>query len=119
MKFVSWAFLAILGLVIIVLSIGNKGAVTFSFFPFPFEMQVPLFILILAGGFLGVILGSVKTWMVDGKARRENRDHKRQVLKLQGDVNRLTRELTEKEATGTAAASKNLTLTDQRKSDAA
>lgn len=119
MKLVSWVFMALLGLAIIILSIGNKADVTFSFYPLPFEMDVPLFALILAGGFLGVLLGSFKTWVNDGKARRENRLNKREVVKLQGEITRLTREATEKEAALKKTASDNLSLTDQRKSNAA
>lgn len=111
--------MALLGLAIIILSIGNKDAVTFSFYPLPFAMDVPLFALILAGGFLGVLLGSLKTWMSDGKARRENRQGKRDLLKLQGEVSRLTQQLEEKEAASQEAASQNLSLTDQRASKAA
>ncbi len=119
MKLVSWVFMALLGLAIIILSIGNKADVTFSFYPLPFEMDVPLFVLILAGAFLGVLLGSLKTWMNDGKARRENRQNKREVVKLQGEITRLNRTVDEEEAALKETASKDLSLTDQRKSDAA
>lgn len=119
MRIISWTFLALLGITIIILSIGNKDAVTFSFYPLPFAMDVPLFALILAGGFIGVLLGSVKTWMSDGKARRENRQNKREIAKLQGDITRLIREKEEKEAVYQETASSNPLLTDQRKSDAA
>ncbi len=119
MRFVSWVFVALLGLAIIILSIGNKADVTFSFYPLPFVMDVPLFVLILAGGFLGVLLGSLKTWMNDGKSRRENRQNKREVVKLQGEITRLNREIAEKEAALKETASGDLTLTDQRNTDAA
>ncbi|MBL4907806.1 MAG: hypothetical protein JKX94_10175, partial [Sneathiella sp.] len=58
-------------------------------------------------------------WMSDGKALRDNRQGKRDILKLQGEVTRLNRELTDKEAALKETASDNLSLTDQRKSDAA
>ncbi len=45
MRIISWIFLASLGIAIIILSIGNKEAVTFSFYPLPFAMDVPLFAL--------------------------------------------------------------------------
>ncbi len=119
MRIVSWAFLVLLGLSIVTLSIGNKAAVTFSFFPLPFEMDVPLFALILAGGFLGVILGSLKTWMSDGKIRRENRANKREILRLQGEITRISREVADKETALNEAVSHNLALSDQSKADAA
>lgn len=119
MRIISWIFLASLGIAIIILSIGNKEAVTFSFYPLPFAMDIPLFALILAGGFIGVLLGSLKTWMNDGKSRRENRQSKREIAKLQGDILRLNREKQGKEAAQQETASSKPALTDQRKSDAA
>ncbi|MBL4666009.1 MAG: DUF1049 domain-containing protein [Sneathiella sp.] len=92
MKIISWVFMAILALAIVTLSIGNKGPVTFSLYPLPFVIEVPLFALILGGGFLGILLGSIRTWMSDGKARRENRASKQEVLRLKGEVARLEKE---------------------------
>lgn len=89
MKIISWAFIAVLAVAIITLSIGNKGPVTFSLYPLPFVIEVPLFALVLGGGFLGILLGSVRTWISDGKARRENRANKQEVLRLKGEVARL------------------------------
>ncbi|MBL4739363.1 MAG: DUF1049 domain-containing protein [Sneathiella sp.] len=119
MKIFSWAFLAIIGVTIVILSMGNKGDVSFSFFPLPFEMEVPLFALILAGGFLGVILGAVRTAVSVAKARSEARQGKREIVKLQGEVTCLTREL-EATKTSTRQATANApALSDQSKSNAA
>ncbi|MBE7636111.1 DUF1049 domain-containing protein [Sneathiella sp. P13V-1] len=119
MKYISWAFLAILGLIIITLSIGNRDTVTFSLFPLPFVMDIPLFILILSGGFLGVILGAFRTWMADGKARRENRANKQEVLRLKGVVSRLEREMAAQDAAIAKDADHLLKLADHRKDSAA
>lgn len=92
MKLFSWLFIATLALVIIVLSIGNKAAVIFSLYPLPFEMELPLYILILGGAFLGVLLGSLRTWISDGKARKENRAYKQEILRLKAELARLESE---------------------------
>ncbi|WP_169543782.1 LapA family protein [Sneathiella aquimaris] len=94
MKLISWIFLIFLGIFVITLSIGNRESVSFSLFPLPFVMDVPLFMLILAGGFLGVLLGAFRTWISDGKLRRENRQLKQEVGKLKGDLSRLAAEKT-------------------------
>lgn len=119
MKIFSWAFLASIGVAIVVLSMGNKGSVAFSLFPLPFEMEVPLFALILSGGFLGVLLGAVRTWMAVARARAEVRQGKREIVRLQGDVTRLTRELEAAKETRQQGASDTLSLSDHSKSNAA
>lgn len=92
MKLFSWLFIVLLGLAVIVLSIGNKDSVAFSLYPLPFELDLPLFVLILAGGFIGVLLGSLRTWIADGKARSASRAHKQEVLRLQAELDRLKKE---------------------------
>lgn len=92
MKLFSWIFIAALALVVIILSIGNKAAVAFSLYPLPFEMELPLYILILTGAFIGVLLGSLRTWIADGKARKENRANKQEVLRLKAELARLENE---------------------------
>ena len=119
MKIFSWAFLATLGVAIVILSMGNKGDVLFSFFPFPFEMEVPLFALILAGGFLGVLLGAVRTGITTAKARGENRRGKREIARLQGEVTRLARELEATKAQEVGTTTNTPALSDQSKSKAA
>ncbi|MEH6404603.1 MAG: LapA family protein [Sneathiella sp.] len=119
MKIFSWAFLAILGVAIVILSMGNKGDVSFSFFPLPFEMEVPLFALILAGGFLGVLLGAVRTGITTAKARGENRQGRREIAKLQGEVTRLTHALDAAKAQDARGSTNTPALSDQSKSKAA
>ena len=114
MKYISWGFIALLCLIVLTLSIGNRDAVTFSLFPLPFVMDVPLFILILAGAFIGVLLGSLRTWMADGKARRENRQHKQEALRLKGEVDRLEKIIAEKDAAITKDADHLMKIADQR-----
>ncbi|GLQ04972.1 lipopolysaccharide assembly protein LapA domain-containing protein [Sneathiella chinensis] len=114
MKKLSWLFVLPLALVIILLSIGNREAVTFSLDPLPFVMDIPLYLLMLGSGLLGLVLGAIRTKIADGRTRAENRANKREVLRLQGEVTRLNRELAERpgaEATDTPTTRQ---LTDQR-----
>lgn len=113
MKLISWVFVALLAVAVIILSVGNKESVTFSFFPLPFVMDVPLFLLILAGAFFGVLLGAFRTWLSDGKLRRENRELKREALKMEGDIARLSKILKENEEALQPSSQNNLKITDQ------
>jgi len=118
-KYISWGFIALLCLIVVTLSIGNRDAVTFSLFPLPFVMDIPLFILILAGAFIGVLLGSLRTWMADGKARRESRHNKQEAARLKGEIARLERKIAEKDAAITKDADHLMKIADQRDNSAA
>ncbi len=113
MKLVSWVFLALLAIIVITLSVGNKDVVTFSLFPLPFVMDIPLYLLILGGALIGLVLGAFRTWLSDGKLRRELRELKRENLKLEGDLGRLNANLKEKEQEAQSASADTLKITDQ------
>jgi uncharacterized integral membrane protein len=119
-KIISWAFMALLALAIIILSIGNKAPVPFSLFPLPFEMELPLFILILAGGFIGLLLGSFRTWVSDGKSRKKARSGNQEILRLKGEISRLQNELQVVEgssAAGHEGATPNASFQQQKLTD--
>ncbi|WP_025897324.1 LapA family protein [Sneathiella glossodoripedis] len=112
MKLISWIFIAALALVVIILSVGNKAPVVFSLYPLPFEMELPLYILILAGAFIGVLLGSVRTWIADGKARSENRAHKQEVLRLKAELAKLEAQQSENRSTDEDSRERMLKITE-------
>ncbi|WP_288905341.1 LapA family protein [uncultured Sneathiella sp.] len=100
LKFISWILFLVIALVIAALSIANRETVTFSLDPLPFAFDLPLFGLLLAAGFIGLIIGSVVTWLRGHGVRHENRVHKREVEELKGRNMALTRDLEEARARG-------------------
>lgn len=102
LKFLSWILFLVIALVIAALSIANRETVTFSLDPLPFAFDLPLFGLLLAAGFIGLIIGSIVTWLRGHKVRHENRVHKREVEELKGRNMALTRDLEEARARGSS-----------------
>lgn len=102
LKFISWILFLAIALVVAALSIANREIVTFSLDPLPFAFDLPLYGLLLAAGFLGILAGSVWTWLRGHKVRQENRLHKREVEELKGKTLNLTRELEEARARSSA-----------------
>lgn len=98
LKFLSWILFLVIALIVAALSIANREIVTFSLDPLPFAFDLPLYVLMLAAGFIGLIVGSVETWARGHGARHDNRLHKREVEELKGKNVRLTRELEEAHA---------------------
>ncbi|USG61450.1 lipopolysaccharide assembly protein LapA domain-containing protein [Sneathiella marina] len=102
LKFVSWIFFIVVALVICALSIANRHDVMFSLDPLPFVFDLPLFLLLLAAGFVGLIIGSFVTWRRGSKVRTENRQNRRENADLKGQNTKLTQDIAE-----TKAASQN------------
>ncbi len=98
LKLLFWILFLVIALVVAALSIANREVVTFSLDPLPFAFDFPLYGLLLAAGFIGLIAGTVVTWLRGHGARHENRLHKREVEELKGKNVRLTRELEEAHA---------------------
>jgi lipopolysaccharide assembly protein A len=64
--------------VIVIWSVANRQPVDVSFWPLPFEPQVPLFIVVLASLTLGVLIAWLVAWLSAwGMRRQARRDHRR------------------------------------------
>lgn len=77
MKVLSWLIGLPLGLVAIIFAVVNRQAVSVDTWPFPWELQAPLYLLVLGALAVGLIAGSIFTWLagtpVRGKALKESR----------------------------------------------
>jgi uncharacterized integral membrane protein len=104
LKLVSWILFIIVALAICALSIANRHNVGFSLDPLPFTFELPLFALLLVAAFIGLLLGSATTWLKGSKVRSENRQNRREVATLKGQVVKLSRDL--EQSTGTVQDNK-------------
>jgi len=63
------------GIVLIALAVANRGATPFTLDPFnpgnpALTLQMPLFILLFGALAIGMIVGSVATWLKQGRYRK-------------------------------------------------
>ena len=93
LKLVSWIFFLVVALIVAALSIANRHVVTFSLDPLPFAFDLPLYALLLAAGFIGLLLGSLSTWLRGHGTRHENRLYRREIADLKGQNAVLSRDL--------------------------
>ncbi|MEX1036177.1 MAG: lipopolysaccharide assembly protein LapA domain-containing protein [Sneathiella sp.] len=100
LKFFFWIIFLVVALAIAALSIANRELVVFSLDPLPFAFDLPLYALLLAAGFIGLLAGSIVTWLRGHPARHENRLYKRELAELKGKNVTLTRNLEEARARG-------------------
>ncbi len=83
-----------IALVIVLFSVANRGSVRISLDPFSRDMptlsyDVPLFAIVLAAVFLGVIVGGVAAWLAQGKHRKAARRNRREVEALRSETQAL------------------------------
>lgn len=72
-KLISWIFLLPIAVVIVVFAIFNRTTVSFDLWPFAYRVDVPLFLAVFAGVFLGFLFGLLAMTFPLGRARRARR----------------------------------------------
>ncbi|MDJ0950793.1 MAG: LapA family protein [Alphaproteobacteria bacterium] len=82
MKRFSWIITLPIAAVAIAFAVSNKGPVTVSFWPLPYEQQAPLYAVAFAGVLIGFIAGAMAAWISGGKWRRRARSGSREVASL-------------------------------------
>jgi uncharacterized integral membrane protein len=100
MRYIRYAFLATLGVILISVSLANRGFVTLNLMPdavaellgFNMSVSLPLFVVVLGGIVAGLVIGFVWEWMREHKHRREAELKAREVRKLEREVGKLKTE---------------------------
>ncbi len=59
MKIVKWALIAVMSGILVAFALANRAQMTLTLFPLPFEMDIPVFLLIFIAVILGLLLGGV------------------------------------------------------------
>ncbi len=97
-RLIHWLFGLPIALVVIAISVANRDAVKFSADPFStaepfFAIELPLFVLLLAAGFVGLVFGGVASWLSQGKWRRAARQARADTMRARQDHETLKRRL--------------------------
>ncbi|KMW59891.1 Phosphate transport regulator [Candidatus Rhodobacter oscarellae] len=100
MRYIRYALLALIAIVLITLAVANRGPVTLRLLPEDIAnlvrwpeaatgVTVPLFVVIFAGVVLGVLLGFVTEWIREHKFRAEAALGRRTAARLEREVSEL------------------------------
>ncbi|MEX0339044.1 MAG: LapA family protein [Arenibacterium sp.] len=97
MRYVRYAILAVLVIVIVSVSLANRAVVSIKllpqpiaeFFGFNWSMALPLFVIVLGGIAAGVMIGFIWEWIREHKHRRVASAKTREVAKLEQEVSKL------------------------------
>ena len=86
MKLIHWLVTAPLALVLVVFAVSNREMVSVTFWPTPFEIDAPLYLVALVALLIGFLLGELTAWINGGKKRREAREKSKRVRGLEGEL---------------------------------
>lgn len=97
MRYVRYAFLAIVGLILLTVALANRGPVTVRLLPDELaefagtspEVTLPLFVIIFSGIVAGLLIGFVWEWMREHKHRAAAANHRRERERLEREVGNL------------------------------
>lgn len=100
MRYIRYAFLGSLGVILISMSLANRDFVTLKLMPdalaemlgFNTSVSLPLFVVVLGGIVSGLVIGFFWEWMREYKHRREAAVKDREVRKLEREVGKLKTE---------------------------
>ena len=92
-RIIALAILIPLGVILIMLSVANRTAVTLALNPFDPSDQVlsvtlPFFVFLFSALILGMVIGSLATWFKQGKHRKQARVKASEAVKWQTEADR-------------------------------
>ena len=86
MRLLLWLLLVPLTVLFVAFAVANRHAVTLSLDPTPLNIEAPLYGLVFAGVFAGLIVGGLIAWIRAGRWRRELREEQRTVRRLEDEL---------------------------------
>lgn len=90
-KLINLVILLPIAIVLIVLSVANRQAVTLALNPFDpsdqlLSVSAPFFVYLFAALIVGVLIGAAAMWFSQGKYRKRARAEKKEAAKWQGEA---------------------------------
>ena len=103
MRYLRYAFLAILGIVLVSISLANRQLVELKLMPdalaemlgVNFATSLPLFLVVLGGVIAGLVIGFLWEWLREHKHRRDASVKTGEVRKLEREVKKLKKKQNE------------------------
>ncbi|MCH2165184.1 MAG: LapA family protein [Marinovum sp.] len=106
MRYIKYAFLAVVALCFLTLALANRGMVTLNLLPsglesapgmgqFDLSIDLPLFIVILGGVVAGLLIGFVWEYLREAKHRQEAAQKTAELRQMERELRRLKRKNTE------------------------
>jgi len=86
MKAVYWAVMLVTAVLVIPFAASNRDPVSLTFWPLPFLVNLPLYLLVLLLLLVGFVIGAAATRIAGRKIRRELRRRRRRIEALEREL---------------------------------
>ena len=100
MKAVYWAVTLVAAALLIPFALSNREPVSLGFWPLPFLIELPLYLLILLSLLAGYVIGATAAWIARRHLRRELRRRRRRVEALERELVATRSQLEDQAGTG-------------------
>ena len=81
-----WVFVVIVAPALALFAVSNRESVSLAFWPLPFVVELPLYLLVLAALASGFIFGEFAAWIAARHWRREVRRRGRRIASLEREL---------------------------------
>lgn len=78
LRILSWIVGIPVAAAVVAFAVANRGSVKLSLLPLPFEIELPLYLVVLGAMLAGLILGGLIAWLSAGRLRRRVRQSARE-----------------------------------------
>lgn len=79
----SYMLMALMALLAILFAVNNRQTAEISLAPLPWQLDMPVYLLVMLSLIAGVLLGGLANWLAAGKQRKELRHTRRELKKQQ------------------------------------
>jgi uncharacterized integral membrane protein len=86
MRAIYWAVTLVAAALLIPLALSNRQPVSLGFWPLPFLVDLPLYLLVLSLLLAGFVIGAAATWIAGRRMRRDLRRRRRRVEALEREL---------------------------------
>lgn len=83
MRWLGWLLAAPLALAIVIFAVANRHDVRLEFWPLPWAVDLPVYLVVLGVLAKGLVLGIVAAWLSGHRTRRRAREQKRRAESLE------------------------------------
>lgn len=88
MRVLTTLLAVIVAVLVVLFAVSNRMPVVVEIWPFPYQLELGLYAVILLAVFVGFVAGVIAAWLAGGKRRRELRALRRETRDLQASLAR-------------------------------
>lgn len=86
-----WIVTIPIAILVVLFAVVNRGPVALNLWPFPWEIEAPLFLFTLGAIVFGFLFGALASWVSAGATRVKLRQAQRDLAQAQGELAALKR----------------------------